>query len=277
MRQPDGYEREIEGKLLSDENVAIGTSASGKTLIYRSSTIFERRRRIMHETRAMISESGYESFNVRELARRAGVAQRTLYNAFGSRENIIISAIYQYSDDFAEHTHYAHVGHTLLGRLERAIKVHSRNLQIRPYTTAVMAIYNSVSSDRSIRQAISKLSDDSLRPFADHLVARRHLAANVTPQALCERITRFSYCTLSAWCLGEIPDADMVENICEAMVMVVGVSTRGAVKREADDWLQHIRGRSPAWEKLKASSSTRPTPRRAIASLRRVRHAPSPE
>jgi TetR/AcrR family transcriptional regulator, cholesterol catabolism regulator len=262
---------------LTDENVVIGNGTSGKTLIYRSSTIFERRRRIMHETRAMISESGYESFNVRELARRAGVAQRTLYNAFGSRENIIISAIYQYSDDFAEHTHYVHLGHTLLGRLERAIKVHSRNLQIRPYTTAVMAIYNSASSDRTIRQAISKLSDDSLRPFADHLVARRQLAANVTPQAVCERITRFCYCSLSAWCVGEIADADMVEAICETLVMAVAVSTRGAVKREAEDWLQHIRGRSPAWKALKTASSTPVTPRRSVANLRRVRHGPSPE
>jgi TetR/AcrR family transcriptional regulator, cholesterol catabolism regulator len=262
---------------LSDESVVIGNNGSGKTLIYRSSTIFERRRRIMHETRSMISESGYENFNVRELARRAGVAQRTLYNAFGSRENIIISAIYQYSDDFAEHAHYVNLGHTLLGRLERAIKVHSRNLQIRPYTTAVMAIYNSASSDRSIRHAISKMSDDSLRPFADHLLARRQLAADVTPQALCERITRFSYCTLSAWCLGEIADGDMVENICEAMFMVISVSTRGAVKREADDWLEHIRGRSAAWGKLRAASSAPPTPRRAVVNLRRVRHGPSPE
>jgi AcrR family transcriptional regulator len=259
MRRPD----------LPDNSVSIGTASSEKALIYKSATIFERRRRILREARAMISGSGYENFSIRELARRAEVAQKTLYNAFGSRENIIITAIYQYSNDFAEHTQYLHPEHTLEGRLERAIKVHSRNLQLRPYATAVMAIYNTTSSDTSIRQAIRKLSNDALRPFADHLAARRQLATDVTPDGYSERVTSFMYCTLSSWCLGEIPDNAMVESMAETLAMVTLASTKGAVKKEAGDWLQHIRTRSSEWERLRAQSAVPPPSQRATARLSR--------
>jgi AcrR family transcriptional regulator len=247
--------------------VLIGNASAAKALIYKSPPIYERRRRILHHARALISELGYEKFSIRELARRAGVAQRTLYNAFGSRENIVINAIYQYQSDFSEHSYYANSAMTLLGRLERTIKVHSRNLQIRPYTTAIMAVYNSPASHVSIREAISRLSNEGTRPYADHLAAKRQLAPHVTPENYCAAITRLCYSTLSSWCVGEIADAAMIESMAETFLVVTEASTKGAVKREASQWLQHIRGRSPEWQRLRTQSVVPPAKRRAAPRL----------
>lgn len=115
----------------------------GRALIYKSDNIYERRRRILREARKMIAEFGLAGFSVRDLCSRAGIAQKTLYNAFGSKENVIALAIRQYMADFNERTVTRFDAATLEGRLERLIKVHSRNTQIRPYTTAIMAVYNS--------------------------------------------------------------------------------------------------------------------------------------
>jgi AcrR family transcriptional regulator len=242
----------------------IAGAGPAKALVYQSATIHERRRRILHEARVMIAELGYENFSIRELAKRANVAQRTLYNAFGSRENIVISAIYQYSQEFADHATYIHNSHTLLGRMERLVKVHSRNLQIRPYTTAVMAIYNSTFSDPSIRQAIRKLSNDGSLPFADHLAACRMLAAGVTPQEYAETLTRLLYCTLSSWCVSEIADEAMLESMVETFLMVTFSSTRGAIKKDATKWLTFVRTRSPEWAGLRSSAAVPGSPRRAV-------------
>jgi len=254
---------------MSENIVLIGDASSAKALIYKSQPIYERRRRILHEARKLISELGYENFSIRELARRADVAQRTLYNAFGSRENIVINAIYQYSSDFSEHVHFIYPEYTLLGRLERVIKVHSRNLQIRPYTTAIMAVYNSPASHFSIREAISKLSDEGARPYADHLCSRRQLAVEVTPQSYCATVTRFMYSTLSSWCVGEIPDDAMLESMAETYLIVNEASTRGAIKREAEAWLRHLRAHSPEWEQLRAQSVVAPAPRRTAPRVAR--------
>jgi hypothetical protein len=191
------------------------------------------------------------------------VAQRTLYNAFGSRENIVISAIYQYSQEFSDHATYIHNSHTLLGRMERLIKVHSRNLQIRPYTTAVMAIYNSQFSDPSIRQAVRKLSNDGSLPFADHLSACRMLAGGVTPQDYAEMLTRLLYCTLSSWCVSEIADEAMLEAMVETFLVVTFSSTRGAIKKDAAKWLTFVRTRSPEWTALRSNAAVPASPRRA--------------
>jgi AcrR family transcriptional regulator len=255
---------------LSDENVAVGGAAAAKMLIYKSPTIFERRRRILHEARVMISELGYENFSIRELARRADVAQRTLYNAFGSRENIVTNAIFQYSKEFSDNVTYTYPPHVLKGRLERTIKVHSRNLQIRPYTTAIMAVYNAHSSDPTIRQAIRKLSNDGLMPFAELLSAGKQLVDGVTPISFADHMTTIVYATLSSWCVGEIPDDEMVERIVEAYLMVLLSSTRGAMKKEAQCWLNELRARSPTWVELRAEAAAPRTLKRAKRSSRQT-------
>jgi len=251
---------------LEEHSTIFSNTSAAKELIYKSASIFERRRRILREARSLISERGYENFNVRELARRAKVAQRTLYNAFGSRENIVINAIYQYQSDFTEHVHFDSSPLTLLGRIERTVKVHSRNLQIRPYTSAVMAIYNSPSSDLSIRQAIIRLSNNGIKPFAEHLAAKQQLARGVTPASYSLVLTRFSYATLSAWCLGEIPDGDMVESMAESLLTTTEASTKGVTKREASDWLQEVRERSPRWKELKLRVEVPPVRRRGAGA-----------
>jgi AcrR family transcriptional regulator len=231
----------------------IRTTSSVKALIYNSPTINDRRRRILHETRAMIAERGYEQFSIRELTKRAGVAQRTLYNAFGSRENIVVTAIHQYSRDFTDTAQYAYPAHTMFGQLERIIKASSRSLQLRPYIVAVMAIYNSHSADGSIRQVMRKLSNEGFQPFTEHLVATNQLLDHAAPEELAEHLTRFMYATQTAWCKGDIPDDSMIESLAETFLLVTLAFTRRSMI-DPEQWLDYVRARAPEWLKLRDKS-----------------------
>lgn len=213
--------------------------------------MFERRRRVLSVARKMIAENGHSGFNVRDLCARAGIAQKTLYNAFGSKENVMAMAIRQYSADFASRATYTHDPLTLVGRLERIVKVHSRNVQIRPYTTALMAVFNSPTADKAVRGAIRGLSEDSTAPWANHLLQHRQFTAGVTVEHYTRMSITTSYAILTDWCLGEIPDDELVDWMSASYLITLIGMTRGAINRESRTWLQHLQTRTQPWIDLR--------------------------
>jgi len=223
----------------------------GRALVYRSDNIVERRKRILREARKMIAETGLSGFSVRELANRAGIAQKTLYNAFGSKENVIALAIRQYMDEFNSRMTTRFERGTLEERLEKLIKVHSRNVQIRPYTTAIMAVYNSFTADPAIRRVIRHVSEEGLRPFAEALLAKKEFAPGVTLDGFIQLQTTNIYATLTDWCVGEIPDEELVDRIAETYLCGVVSSTKGKIRGEAQRWLEDLREKRPSWTALR--------------------------
>ena len=229
----------------------------GRALIYRSASIYERRRRVLAVARKMIAEHGFSGFNVRELCARAGIAQKTLYNAFGSKENVVAMAIRQYQADFNERVVYQHDPISVIGRLERTIKVHSRNVEIRPYTTAIMAVYNSPTADRSIRTAIREVAYSAINPWATALRRGRQFAEGVTMEDYIQLSVTAQYAVLTDWCVGEIEDVDLVERMCSAYLITLSGTTRGQTLREARAWLHGVRAGSTAWLDLRHSAAFR--------------------
>jgi len=232
---------------------------SGRTLVYKSASIVERRRRILSEARKLIAESGIAGFNVRDLCARAHIAQKTLYNAFGSKESVISMAIRQYLADFMDRVAFTHDQTTLRGRLERYVKVHSRNIQIRPYTTAIMSVYNSPTADPSIRGAIREVAEAALRPYADAVAQRRNFAAGLDPHRYLQMSVTTQYAVLTDWCVGELPDEHLVDRMCEMFLVILEGATVGATRREAAEWLRQVRAGDDAWTALRRQAAVRPS------------------
>ena len=53
----------------------------------------DRRRRILESTRDLLAEGGYDGLQMRVLAERAGVSPMTLYNRFGNKDDLILTAL----------------------------------------------------------------------------------------------------------------------------------------------------------------------------------------
>ena len=223
----------------------------GRSLIYKSDNIYERRQRILREARKMIAQGGLEAVSVRDLCNRAGIAQKTLYNAFGSKENVIALAIRQYMVDFTQRAEMKFESATLEGWLERLIKTHSRNLQIRPYTSAIMGVYNSPTADRAIRNVIRSMAEQAAQPFADAIAAADDFLPGVTAESFIYLHTTAVYAILVDWCLGDVPDAALVDRICECFLLMVVGCTRGATHDEAQNWLEDLRAKRPSWSALR--------------------------
>jgi AcrR family transcriptional regulator len=237
--------------------------AGGKTLVYKSDTMFERRRRILSEARKLIAARGYEGFSVRELCARAGIAQKTLYNAFGNKDNVIALAIRQYMSDFNERTRFRFDAHTLEGWLERTINIHSRNVQVRRYTTAIMAVYNSPGAERPVREAIRDISIVNARPFVEALEASGELAPGVSAERFAHLWVTGTFAILYDWCLGDLPDDQLVDRISEAFLVLVYGCTVGDRQKAAQRWLDDLRAAGPDWSEMRKLSEAAPSELRA--------------
>jgi len=215
-------------------------SAEGST--YSSPQMFERRRRILREARGLLVERGLEGFSLRDLGQRAGVAQRTIYNAFGGKERVMAVAIQQYYNHFVGRLVQAHPIDTLDGVVERLICAHIRNVDIKNYVKAVVALYNSPTADPEIRGAMRRIGVEGLTPWLRRLSASGKIRRGIDYDELVDNLTNVQYMMLTAWCLDAIEEERFVFRLIEAFLLMAGGATRGSALAEINGWLADLHG-----------------------------------
>jgi AcrR family transcriptional regulator len=178
---------------------------------YDSPIMADRRRRILDEARAIIDELGVEGFTIRELSRRAGVAQRTLYNQFGSKEDILASAI---------HDHFAGLLATLPapprasdfeGYLERIDSLVDRTVDLKRYATAMVGVFFSPTVDRRLYDTLRWISGGGSAAWVEEAV-RAGVLAKLAPEdveRLSTLIINTGYANVTDWAAGRISAGEM--------------------------------------------------------------------
>lgn len=217
------------------------TSHPEKQLVYSSSSIHERRRRILREARKLLAEGGIEKFSIRKLCKRADVAQRTLYNAFHNRDRIMALAIREAYEDVNRYMRYRTSAETMEGIVDRLISVNTRNLRARNYTQAVAAIYFSPAASHDIWVAMREMVDMNLRQWLNRLVREDLLEDWIRVDELANEIANIEYATINDWAQGRIADEDYVRRLITAVLTHVVGSIRGEDKEMAIAMLRKIR------------------------------------
>ena len=218
--------------------------AEGST--YSSPQMFERRRRILREARNLLVERGLEGFTLRDLCQRADVAQRTIYNVFGGKERVMATAIRQHHAHFIGLVNHVHPADGLDGVIEQLILTHQRNLDIKNYVRAVVALYYSPTAAPEIRGAMRQIGIDVLTPWLHGLKAAGKLKRGVAFDELIENLTNVQYMILAGWCLGEIPDDRFVFRMVEALLLMAAGAAKGAALAEITGRLNDLHGER-AW------------------------------
>lgn len=208
---------------------------------YFSPAIRERRRRILDEARVMIAENGISNFNMDDLCVRAGVAKRTLYNAFQSKELIIATAIQQYFDTYAEKIPYSTPPGSLPRIVERLSWVVRRNLEIRNYIGVLMAIYFSPDANKDIWQSLHSLGLSFSMEWIGKLAGKRQLQPWIDPEQLAHDIIRIEYGLINDWCQGRIADEDFLPHLLLNYLNFVVGATKGKARKELEDMLLQLK------------------------------------
>jgi AcrR family transcriptional regulator len=173
--------------------------------------MFDRRQRILAETQGMLDELGVEGFTIRELSRRAGVAQRTLYNLFGSKEDIVATAIDEHFVGLLSQLPPPPPPGDLEASLQRIDFVSDRTIELRRYATAMVAVFFSPSADRRIYDALRWISEVATVPWVARAWAEG-LLPKTTPEdrdRLATLLVNARYANVTDWAAGRISDQEM--------------------------------------------------------------------
>ena len=224
----------------ANEKPAVLDAHPDKPLLYSSPLILDRRRRLLKEARHMIAEDGLENFSVRKLCIRAGVAQRTLYNAFHNKDRVIALAIREAYDEFNTHVKYKTDRNTLTGVLDRAISINRRNFRVRNYTRAVVAIYFGPGTSRDVWETLQDMSLNRILEWMNALGEQEALQPWVNIPHFAETMANVQYSVINDWCLGRISDAHYLQRLIEAMLLLIIGSVRGEVREEAETFLADL-------------------------------------
>jgi TetR/AcrR family transcriptional regulator, cholesterol catabolism regulator len=207
---------------------------------YSSPSIRARRHRILKEARKMIADEGIANLSMDEISRRAGVAKRTLYNAFQSKERLIAAAIHEYFEDYASRITYSTDEATLERAIERLIVVAKRNLAIRNYTRALMNIYHSHGVDPDIRQTIHDIAAEVHEPLIRKLQRKRQLQPWIDAEELITNIIRFRYAIAHSWGEEQINDQEFLLCLVRGFLTMLAGATRGATRTQIEDKLRNL-------------------------------------
>jgi AcrR family transcriptional regulator len=214
--------------------------ASERPQTYASPAILERRQRILEETRKTIARQGINGLSMNEIGQRAGVAKRTLYNAFQTRERMIATAIQEYFDEYLGHVGFSYPQGTMLHSVERLVTVVQRNRRIRNYIRAIMALYFSSDIDEDIWTAMHTIASGHNRAWVASLRSRRQLQPWIDPAKLVDDLIRLEYATINNWAQGHIPDDEIVVRLVQCYLTLMLGAVRGTTRREIEALLHDI-------------------------------------
>lgn len=203
-----------------------------RSLTYSSPAIRDRRRRILEETRNLIAEEGIGDFSMHELCKRAGVAKRTLYNAFQTRERLIAVAIHEYFTDYLARINYHSEVGTLRHNVERIIAVTRRNRKIRNYIRAILAIYFSPEVNFDIWETMHGMGTGPNLEWIRRLHARRQLQPWIDPDELADDLVRYEYATMNEWARGQLSNEEIIPRLLLSYLTFMVGATRGAARSE---------------------------------------------
>ncbi|SMF69420.1 TetR/AcrR family transcriptional regulator [Allosphingosinicella indica] len=207
---------------------------------YSSPAIRARRDRILDETRKMIAEGGVDALSMNEIGRRAGVAKRTLYNAFQTRERMIAAAIEEYFDDYVARIPFRAAPGTLMYNLERIISFNQHNLKIRNYVRAIMASYFSGGADSDIASTMHTVAMRANRTWLKTVEAEGDLQPWIDLDDLVGDIVRFEFATLSDWANYRLTSDALVPRSVMGYLALAAGATRGAARAEIEAMLKSV-------------------------------------
>lgn len=205
---------------------------TGVTPVYGSALMHERRQRILQETKRVIEENGIEKLSMRELSKRADVAQRTLYNAFGSKDRIVGLAIQENYLEQVARMKFATAADTMEGVIERLARVCMHFGRQRNYLKAVMDLYFSPAVHKDTITMMRELSYGNSRPWLLQLEQRKQISPYLSREQIEGDMTDLAFSVMRKWAIGDIGVARMADEAVRGfLVIAVGATTGEAQAR----------------------------------------------
>jgi AcrR family transcriptional regulator len=172
----------------------------------------DRRSAILEQARSLLS-AHEGSFTMRELATESGVAIATLYNIFGSQDEIVNEAI---SDVFLNQVAPLSDLNEVptIDHFEERIESMVGEIMRKPaFARRLIALYFDPEFNSAEAESEQKIPYEGLRHRLQLLKAADRLLPGIDPDVLAAEIQAIQYAIASRWAAGQISDGDLMWRI----------------------------------------------------------------
>lgn len=210
-----------------------------------STAMFDRRRRILKEAQAMLAEDGVASFSTMELSRRSGVAQRTIFNAFGNRDTLLALVIRFYFEQFSQAIEQRFDLSDLNDALGRLATTTLRNTQLRNYMSAVVSLHFSPSAPEAVRAVTSNIGAGFFLPWLVSLRDARQLPPGCDVARLTRNLANAQYAVVQDWLTGVLETDAVLGETLDVVLSLMAGALRGKARTLLDAYLSDLRQGGP--------------------------------
>jgi AcrR family transcriptional regulator len=189
----------------------VNTKSSGERQ-YASEAMAKRRSDILETARQLLSEQEGQ-FRMRELASKSGVALATLYNIFGSQNELIGQAVigalrdnltsWKVSDDVS-----------IPDQIERRLESVVGEIFRKPaYARKMAELYFLPDSQSVVSDLLHKVSLEEVSLAIERLAERGMLAEDSDPDLIAREMVVIQYAVVARWAAGKFPDEQLMTRI----------------------------------------------------------------
>lgn len=196
--------------------------------------LLERRARILQTARDLIGEVGYQGLTMRHLATRCGVSVPTLYNQFGSKDQLLAAAVQSHFASLLTSSapESRGIGHEYLISI---MQLRAREITRLPgfhrkLLGAFMSTRDTESTEAELRTGLAGELSKALAEMRE----QGQLADWADAELLAKHLTGACVASAVAWATGVLDDAELEAT----MLLTACMLTLGAASGDARDALQ---------------------------------------
>lgn len=207
---------------------------------YESPRQLARQSMILAAAREMLDEGGYDGLTMRGLARKAGVAQGTLYNLYGSKDDLVIAAVDDLLEGLGEEITRRTPEPGIDAILTQA-QVTGANIQAAPaYAAAMTRIVMNAQDDARMVELVFSRYYPAVRRCLHAAEKAGELVEDVNVDAVARHMSGNSWGVILLWVMGMLPIEQIVrERERSALLVLIGI-TREPRRSQLEERLQAL-------------------------------------
>ncbi len=188
----------------------------------------------------MLDEGGYDGLTMRGLARKAGVAQGTLYNLYGSKDDLVIAAVDDLLEGLGEEITRRTPEPGIDAILTQA-QVTGANIQAAPaYAAAMTRIVMNAQDDARMVELVFSRYYPAVRRCLKAAEKGGELVEGVDVDAVAKHMSGNSWGVILLWVMGMLPIEQIVrERERSALLVLIGI-TREPRRSQLEDRLRAL-------------------------------------
>lgn len=233
--------------------------------------------RVIETTKRLITEVGAERITIRGLAAASGVAPNTLYNNFGSKEQLIVLALFDHYErniggDFVAHRNEQ----SSLENFLYVLKLLVRTCERHPgFARTMVGIYFKIGDNRQIMETMYGTIYSTWLPLLIEMQEQGGLCDWTSVEVLNDEMCQRAFASLLKWARDEVSLSALYDHAAFGVLSILVGASSGKQAQEIQQMLKELLSK-PVMKKKRASkpaSGTKSPARTAGAARKTGRRA----